>query len=132
MKHSYMLDTDICSYVIQGKNAPLNRAVRRHAGHLCMSAVTYHELQYGARRRGSRRIEESIAGLKTLVPVVGWQSEAAEIAAAVRCDLEARGVPIGVMDALIAGAALAEECTLVTNNMAHFSRVAGLRIENWA
>lgn len=131
MTHAYMLDTDICSYAIKGTYAVLNDAIRRHAGNLCMSAITYHELQYGAKKCGSRRIESSIAALAALVPVVGWESEAAVIAAAIRSDLEARGMPIGVMDALIAGAALAEECTLVTNNTAHFSRIAGLRIENW-
>lgn len=131
MTHAYMLDTDICSYAIKGTYAVLNDAIRHHAGNLCMSAITYHELQYGAKKCGSRRIEASIAALAALVPVVGWESEAAEIAAAVRSDLEARGMSIGVMDALIAGAALAEECTLVTNNTAHFSRITGLRIENW-
>lgn len=131
MTHAYMLDTDICRCAIKGTYAVLNDAIRRHAGNLCMSAITYHELRYGARKCGSRRIEAAIAALAALVPVMGWESEAAEIAAAIRSDLDARGMSIGVMDALIAGAALAEECTLVTNNMVHFSRIAGLRIENW-
>lgn len=46
-------------------------------------------------------------------------------------DLESKGVPIGAMDLLIAAHALALDATLVTNNRAHFSRIAGLRIENW-
>lgn len=131
MTHAYMLDTDICRCAIKGSYAVLNDAIRRHAGNLCMSAITYHELRYGARKCGSHRIEAAIAALAALVPVVGWESEAAEIAAAIRSDLEVRGMSIGVMDALIAGAALAEECTLVTNSTALFSRISGLRIENW-
>lgn len=49
----------------------------------------------------------------------------------IRATLEVQGQLIGDMDMLIAAVAKAEGLTLVTNNTAHFSRVAGLRIENW-
>jgi tRNA(fMet)-specific endonuclease VapC len=44
---------------------------------------------------------------------------------------EHRGVPIGEFDVLIAAQAVAASATLVTNNVKHFSRVHGLRVENW-
>ena len=56
MTSRYMLDTDIASYVIRGTDKALNRRVVAHAGRLCMSAITYHELLYGARMRESRRV----------------------------------------------------------------------------
>jgi len=42
-----------------------------------------------------------------------------------------QGTPIGSMDMMIAASALAEDVTLVTNNVAYFSKVKGLKLENW-
>ena len=131
MTRRYMLDTDIASYVIRGTDKVLNRKVVAHAGRLCMSAITYHELLYGARMRGSRRLESVIAALVEIVPVVEFSHKAADRAAAVRAALDSAGKTIGVMDSLIAANAIAEGCTLVTNNTAHFSRIKGLSTENW-
>jgi len=131
MTMRYMLDTDVASYVIRGMDATLNRRVMAHAGRLCMSAVTYHELLYGARRRGSTRLLETINVLTELVPVVDFSSDAAARSARIRATLDAKGQTIGVMDTLIAANALSAGCTLVTNNTDHFSRITGLSFENW-
>lgn len=132
MSRRYMLDTDISSFVIRGTNAKLNRKVASKAGALCMSAITYHELLYGARMRDSKRLEAVIDALVEMVPVVGFSAEAASRAGEIRSVLDKTGKTIGAMDALIAANAIAEDCILVTNNIAHFSRVVGLTIENWA
>lgn len=131
MTRRYMLDTDIASYVIRGTDKALNRRVVAHAGRLCMSAITYHELLYGARMRESRRLEGTIEAFAEIVPVVDFSSAAADKAGAVRAALDKAGKTIGVMDSLIAANALVEGCTLVTNNTAHFSRIDGLQIVNW-
>lgn len=132
MIRRYMLDTDISSYVIRGTDAKLNRKVASKAGSLCMSAITHHELLYGAKMRDSKRLEDTIAALVEVVPVVEFTSAAATEAAKIRSALDKAGQTIGVMDALIAANAIIEDCTLVTNNTARFSRIDGLRIENWA
>ena len=132
MTRLYMLDTDICSYLIQGTNAKLNRAVKRHDGALFMSAITYHELLFGAVRCNSKRLTDAVQALSKKISIQPWTVEAAAISSAIRSDLESKGQTIGVMDTMIAGSALSEEYTLVTNNIAHFSRISGLRIENWA
>lgn len=132
MMPRYMLDTDILSYVIRGTNPKLNRKVASKAGRLCMSSITYHELLYGARMRGSQRIESVIDVLAEMVPVVDFSDAAADQAAAIRAALDRSGRTIGVMDALIAATAKVERCILVTNNTNHFSRIDGLSIENWA
>jgi len=132
MTMRYMLDTDVASYVIRGMDTALNHRVTAHAGRLCMSAVTYHELLYGARRRGSKRLLETIKALAELVPVVDFSSDAAGRAARIRATLDEKGQTIGVMDTLIAANALSTGCTLVTNNTDHFSRIPGLSFENWA
>ena len=132
MTRRYMLDTDISSIVIRGTNAKLNRKVVSRAGALCMSAVTYHELLYGARMRDSKRLESVIEALVEMVPVVEFSAEAASRAGEIRSVLDKAGKTIGVMDALIAANALTEGCTLVTNNVSHFFRIPGLVFENWA
>ena len=51
--------------------------------------------------------------------------------AKLRQELEGQGNIIGSMDMLIAASAIAEDAILVTNNTAHFSRISGLKYENW-
>ena len=76
MSRRYMLDTDNSSFVIRGTNTKLNRKVASKAGSLCMSAITYHELLYGAQMRDSKRLESVIEMLVEMVPVVEFSAEA--------------------------------------------------------
>lgn len=131
MTRRYMLDTDISSFIIRGTNGKLNRNVKARAGSLCMSAITYHELLYGAKMRESVRLETTIEALVQMVPVLEFSPEASVVAATIRADLDKSGKTIGVMDSLIAANAMVDHCVLVTNNIAHFSRIEGLTIENW-
>ena len=132
MSRRFMLDTDTCSYLIRGGGARLQSQVRRHAGSLCVSAMTAAELRCGALKKGSSRIEESVSFLLDLLPAVPWGEVSAERYAEIRVTLESAGTPIGHMDMLIAASALAEGCVLVSHNTAHFSRVPGLVIEDWS
>ena len=132
MSRRFMLDTDTCSFLIRGGDARLQSQVRKHAGSLCVSAMTAAELRYGALKKGSSRIEESVSFLLDLLPSVPWGEVSAERYAEIRVTLESAGTPIGHMDMLIAASALAEGCVLVSHNTAHFSRVPGLVIEDWS
>lgn len=132
MSRRFMLDTDTCSYLIRGSGKRLQTQVRSHAGNLCISAMTAAELRYGAFKKGSSRIIESVSFLLDLLPAVPWGGAAVERYAEIRAALESAGTPIGHMDMLIAASALAEDCTVVSHNTAHFSRVSGLVIEDWS
>ena len=132
MSRRFMLDTDTCSFLIRGGDARLQSQVRKHAGSLCVSAMTAAELRYGALKKGSPRIMESVSFLLDLLPSVPWGEDAAERYAEIRVALESAGTPIGHIDMLIAASALAEGCVLVSHNTAHFSRVPGLVIEDWS
>ena len=127
----FMLDTDTCSFVIRGGNDRLRKRIQRNAERLCVSAVTVAELRFGARKKGSPRIENAVDFFLELVDVVPWDEEAAGRYAEIRVALESAGTPIGNMDMLIAASAISEDATLVTNNVEHFSKVASLKIENW-
>jgi len=127
----YMLDTDMASYLIRGDRPSVTEAFARNFQNVCVSAITLAELRYGAAKRRSEALTKKVQAFCELVPCVDWGADAAAAYANLRTDLEADGTPIGSMDMLIAASALAEGAVLVTNNTAHFSRIGGLKLENW-
>jgi len=91
------------------------------------------ELQYGvARANNSQRLKISLDGfLSSPVEILPFTPADAERAAQIRADLAKRGLTIGPFDVLIAAQALERNLTLVTNNTREFSRVSGLKFEDW-
>lgn len=128
----YMLDTDISSYLIRGDHPEVTDAFRQHFPDVCISAITAAELQYGAQKRKSQLLTRNVNAYCNLVPICEWTREAAETYAEIRVELEKHGTPVGSMDMLIAASAIAEGTILVTNNIAHFSKIGKLRVENWS
>ena len=131
---NYLLDTDICIYIINKKPAAvLKRVQSRQPGRIAISAITVAELEYGvARSRDPGR--NRIALLEFLFPftILDFDQKAAMEYGRIRSSLEARGRPVGPMDLLLAAQAKAHSLILVTNNEKEFARIDGLRIENWA
>jgi tRNA(fMet)-specific endonuclease VapC len=128
----YLLDTNIVIYVIKRRPIEVLETFNRHAGHLCISAITLSELLHGAEKsaqveRNLRQVEDFISRLEVLPYGVKAAAHYGEI----RADLERAGTPIGVNDLHIAGHARSEGLILVTNNQKEFDRVKALRIENW-
>jgi tRNA(fMet)-specific endonuclease VapC len=104
----------------------------RHAGQVCLSAITHAELLHGAEKsvkpeHNIRMVEDFISR----VEVLEYGSKAASHYGEIRANLERNGTPIGVNDLHIAGHARCEGLTLVTNNLREFGRVEALRLENW-
>ena len=132
----YMLDTNILIYLI--KNKPPVVAERINAldssAELCMSFFTFAEMLKGAQR--STRKPEVLRRLDELARVVpvryGVSRLLCEHYAVQFTRLRAAGTPMGGNDLWIACHALADGCTLVTNNMREFERVEALKLENWA
>ena len=129
----YMLDTDICIYIIKRKpGSVLKRLERLQPGQLVMSVITFAELMNGAKK--SQRVEGNIAKLNELAELLEirpFDQKAAVTYGDVRSTLEKKGNIIGSNDLLIAAHALSLNLILVTNNENEFKRVDGLRIENW-
>jgi len=132
----YMLDTNILIYLM--KNKPPEVAERVNAlgsdAELCMSFFTFAELLMGAERSTQKAdVLRRLDALARVVPVrYGVQRAICQHYAVQFTRLRAAGTPIGANDLWIASHALADDCTLVTNNTREFERVAGLRLENWA
>jgi tRNA(fMet)-specific endonuclease VapC len=128
----YMLDTDICSYIIKENNAALAAKFLKHKNaDICISAVTYAEIMYGRVSRNSSNLTERINSFLSLVRITDFGKSAGDEYARIRHVLKSQGTPIGNMDMLIAACALGAGAVLVTNNRKHFSCVPGLRLENW-
>jgi tRNA(fMet)-specific endonuclease VapC len=129
-----MLDTDICIYTIKRKPIRvLKRLETCQPGTVVMSVVTFAELVSGAKK--SQYVEENLRrlnALSELIDVLSFDKNAAMACGDVRSDLEKRGLVIGGNDLFIAAHALSLNMILVTNNQSEFSRVKGLKIENWA
>lgn len=130
----YLLDTNMCVFVIRQKPVQvLYRFQQEPPDEIGISSVTLAELRYGADK--SQSPQKNHAALDAfLLPlaVLPFDSCAADIYGNVRATLERQGTPIGPLDTLIAAHALSLGVTLVTNNMAEFSRVPGLAVEDWS
>lgn len=127
----YLLDTDSVSFALRGQGRVGARVREHKPSELCVSAITVAELRYGADRRGSRRIHASIDIFIRALEVMPFDEAAAAEYGRLGNLLAERGTPIGEFDVLIAAHAAALRCTLVTNNVRHFTRVPGLAVENW-
>lgn len=128
----YMLDTDICLYIINRKLPQARRLFNTHNGQMCISAVTLGELICGAEKsKAVERNLEIVEGLAARLDVLPFGEHEAKQFAQVKAELELSGQPIGPYDMMIAGHARSAGLVLVTNNLSEFGRVAGLRLENW-
>jgi tRNA(fMet)-specific endonuclease VapC len=129
-----MLDTDTSSYIMKRSHAQvLKRLQRVPIADVCISAISKCELMYGVEVSPRRRQDQAALDMYLRhVAVLDYPSEAALDYAVIRADLKKRGNPIGANDLLIAAHARCVGLTLVTNNMREFSRVQGLKFENWA
>ena len=131
---TYMLDTNICIYVMKKKPENVLRRFREELdGGICISSITLAELEYGM-KHSSDPVKNEQALLRFLAPlsVLPFGAAAASEYGEVRAYLQSRGTPIGPLDMLIAAHARVEGMTLVTNNMREFERVPELDLENWA
>lgn len=129
----WLLDTNQWITLLKGRCAPL--AERLHTldtQEVWLCATVKEELHHGA-----LKYDDTAARLAKLQPVFArhpsapYDDNAAKETARIRHDLESRGLMIGPRDSQIAGLALSRDWTLVTSNTGEFSRVAGLKLEDW-
>lgn len=128
----YLLDTNICIYVIKHRPPQVREVFNRHHGHMAISAITLAELLHGAEKSADpARNLAVVEDFCSRLAVLPYTEKAAGHYGNIRAELERRGQPIGVNDLHIAAHARSEGLVLVSNNLREFERVAGLRTENW-
>jgi len=128
-----MLDTNICIYVIRQRPKQMLGIFNDNVGQMAIPSITVAELIHGvekSQQKANNRLilEDFVSHLE----VLDYTPKAAQHYGIIRADLEIKGAPIGVNDLHIAGHAVSEGLTLVTNNEKEFNRIKSLFVENWA
>jgi tRNA(fMet)-specific endonuclease VapC len=128
----YMLDTNICIYILKNRPPELREKFDREAERLCISSITLGELHYGA-EKSARRLTNlaTIAEFVARLAILDFSVGAAAHHGQIRAELERMGQPAGLYDMLIGAHARSESLIIVTNNMPEFARMPGMRVENW-
>jgi tRNA(fMet)-specific endonuclease VapC len=129
---TYMLDTNICIYVMKNYPPALREKFNTLAEQLCISSITLGELHYGA-EKSTRRADNlmAIEHFVARLDVLSFGDKAAVHYGQLRAELERLGKPCGPHDIQIGGHARSEGLIVVTNNMREFARMPGIRTENW-
>lgn len=130
----FMLDTNICIYIIRQKPAKtLNHFNAYKVGDIGISAITLAELQYGvSKSQHPKKNQHALNDFVLPLEIADFNDEAAHAYGEIRSSLEKQGTPIGSLDTLIGSHALSLGVTLVTNNTKEFKRIKGLSIADWS
>lgn len=133
MVMAWLLDTNHWIVLLKGRCAPLADRLRCiNPDHVWLCSIVKEELLHGA-----LKYEDSSVRMRRLQPVFArhpsapYDDAAAESAARIRHGLEVKGLVIGPRDTQIAGLALSRDWTIVTSNTKEFSRIEGLKLEDW-
>lgn len=130
----FMLDTNICIYIIKQKPEKVLRQFKAHSiGDIGISCVTLAELRFGVEK--SQQVEKNRQALDEFIlplEIADFDEKAAESYGKVRASLEKEGKPVGSMDMMIGAHALGLGVTLVTNNIREFKQIKHLKIVDWS
>jgi tRNA(fMet)-specific endonuclease VapC len=130
----YMLDTNICIYLIKKQPPKVLKRFKSHTvGDIGISSVTLAELRYGVSK--SQYIEKNQQALDEFIlplEIADFDEKTAQEYGTIRAELERAGKPVGSMDMLIGVHAYALGATLVTNNTKEFKQIKNLKIVDWS
>jgi tRNA(fMet)-specific endonuclease VapC len=130
---THLLDTNAVIALLGRKSELLaQRVIEGDEGSIGLSTIIAYELYFGVYK--SAKVSFNLETLRLLIadfPLVGFEREDAQLSGEIRADLATKGTPIGPYDVLIACQAKARDLILVTNNVAEFFRVDGLRVDDW-
>ncbi len=129
----YLLDTNVCIHLLNERHIGIEKNFRSHSpANIAMCSIVKAELLFGARH--SQRVSANLQRLQQFfAPLTSlpFDDRCAEEYAQIRADLTVQGEIIGPNDMLIAAIARANNASLVTHNVGEFSRIVGIKIEDW-
>jgi tRNA(fMet)-specific endonuclease VapC len=128
-----LVDTDILSFYFKGDSKVVEKFndYLKEFDVINISIITYYEILGGLRfKKAEKQIKEfeEFVNNNTIIHI---SEESAKISGDIYADLRQKGITIGTSDILIAGIAIENELTLITNNEKHYDSIRGLKIENW-
>lgn len=128
----YALDTNTVIYFFKGMGNVATHLFNVPPHEIAIPAVVLYELKVGiAKSNAPEKRRNQLNELLTVVRVLPFTEHETAITARIRAALEKAGTTIGPLDIMIAGIALAHQSALVTHNTKEFSRIYGLRLEDW-
>lgn len=129
---NYLLDTNTVIYFFKGAGHVADNMFKHSPKEIYIPSIVLFELQVGINKSKSpEKRKEQLSTLLNQINHIDFGISEAVSAATIRATLEKRGTPIGPMDTLIAGCALANNLTLVTHNTNEFKRIDKLQLEDW-
>ena len=129
---THLLDTNILSDLVRNPQGEVAAQINKVGeDSVCTSIIVAAELRYGAAKSNSAKLAERIDIILSALEILPLETPADHQYAAIRHHLSRQGIPIGPNDFLIAAHALSNDLTVVTANVGEFSRVPGLKVENW-
>ena len=128
----FLLDTNIVSDLVRHPRGKISDRISQIGEEdVCTSIVVAAELRYGATKKNSSRLTSQLEAVLGAIEVLALEAPVDAVYGVIRAGLERAGEPIGANDLFIAAHALALGLTVVTDNEREFSRIDGLRVENW-
>jgi len=131
----YLLDTNICIYIINEKPKKILRKFEQYPVHeFAISSITHAELQFGVEKNKKKDINQNALD-EFLLPLTILPFHGKNLVVCygeIRVSLESKGKTIGPLDTMIAAHALSLDLTIISNNIKEFSRIRNLKCENWA
>lgn len=128
----YILDTNTIIYFFKGMGDVSKNLLSKLPSEIYIPSIVVYELEVGiAKSNNSKKRKEQLETLLSYVTIIDFKQNEAKHSAIVRAKLESLGEPIGPIDTLIAGYALANGMTLVTHNTKEFLKVEGICLEDW-
>lgn len=133
MSWQYLLDTNILSELVRHPHGAMAQKVADIGEDaVCTSILVSSELQFGARKAGSRRLQQQVDAVLSAIEILPLDAHADHEYAEIRYHLEANGNAIGPNDMLIAAHARSLRLTVVTANDRELRRIPELAVENWS
>jgi tRNA(fMet)-specific endonuclease VapC len=128
----YVLDTDTISLISRNDRKTINNLIAHEKDDIGMSAISCAELVYGLEKKQSPRLFAEVNTVINKMRILAFAEETARCYGKLRAALEKSGTPLSNMDMLIAASALCAKATLVSHNVKHFSKVDGIKVEDWS
>ena len=130
----YLLDTNICIYIINEKPDKVLRKFEQYpVFEFGISSITHAELQYGVEKSKNKKTNQDALD-EFLLPLTILSFHGKQLVTCygeIRASLESKGKTIGPLDMLLAAHALSLDLTIISNNIKEFSRIPKLKSENW-
>ena len=130
----YLLDTNICIYLIKNKFPILKqRLLEFNPDEVFVSSITVAEMEYGASKSQYREKNRQamLNFFSSFGNILDFTTDDTEAYGIIRAYLEKIGKTIGPYDMQIAAQGLSRKLTVITNNYDEFSRIPGLKVEDW-